>query len=214
MLRVGLVVDRAIYAQLLVRALAEYDGLEVVAAVDAPLDIRTDVSALDVVVVDVASPSSTLAGYVVQLRTRWPDVAVVLCSASSDRPTMLAAQASRVAALVDRTADLDTLVDRIRETEGALTVVSAAAIEQARHQLRTSTARSPVAAYPRLTEREREVLEQLSRGHTTNGIAGNLKISVNTCRGYMKTLMAKLGARSRVELMAFVAEHGLPPDRS
>jgi DNA-binding NarL/FixJ family response regulator len=214
MLRVGLVVDRAIYAQLLGRALAEHDGLEIVAAVDAPVDIPSDAGGMDVVVVDVASPSSTLAGYVAQLRTRWPEVAVVLCSASSDRPTMLAAQAARVAALVDRTADIDTLVARIRETDGALTVVSAAAIEQARFQLRTSTARSPVAAYPRLTEREREVLEQLSRGNTTNRIAGNLKISVNTCRGYMKTLMAKLGARSRVELMAFVAEHGLPSDGS
>jgi DNA-binding NarL/FixJ family response regulator len=214
MLRVGLVVDRAIYGHLLGRALVAYDGLDVVAIVDAPLDMPADLAGVDVVVIDVASPSSTLAGYVAQLRARWPEIAVVLCSASSDRPTMLAAQAARVAALVDRSADLDTLVDRIHETEGALTVVSAAAIEQARHQLRTSTARSPVAAYPRLTEREREVLEQLSRGNTTAGIAGNLKISVNTCRGYMKTLMAKLGARSRVELMAFVAEHGLPTDRS
>jgi DNA-binding NarL/FixJ family response regulator len=214
MLRVGLVVDRAIYASLLGAALAGYEDLVVVATADAPLDIPVDLERLDVVVIDVASPSATLAGYVAQLRTQWPQVAVVLCTASADRQTMLAAQAARVAALVDRTADLDTLVARIRETEGALTVVSAAAMEQARSQLRTSMARSPVAAYPRLTEREREVLEQLSRGNTTSGIAGNLKISVNTCRGYMKTLMAKLGARSRVELMAFVAEHGLPSERS
>jgi DNA-binding NarL/FixJ family response regulator len=214
MLRVGLVVDRAIYADLLGRALSTHDGVEVVAVAAAPVELPADVGPLDVVVVDVATPAATLPGQVAQLRTRWPSVSIVLCAEAADRPTMLAAQVAGVAALVDRTADLETLVARIRETDGALTVVSAATIEQARHQLRTSTARSPVAAYPRLTEREREVLEQLSRGNTTTGIATNLRISVNTCRGYMKTLMAKLGARSRVELMAFVAEHGLPSDEA
>ena len=214
MLRVGLVVDRAIYASLLARALAEEGVCEVVAVAADATDLPDEIQTIDVVVVDLVSPATAMAGQADELRRRWPEVALVLCGDAADRPTMLAAQATRVSALVDRSADLSMLVERIRATDGALTVVSSAAMAQARHQLRISTVRSPVAAYPRLTEREREVLEQLSRGHTTNIIAANLRISVNTCRGYMKTLMAKLGARSRVELMAFVAEHGLPSEGS
>lgn len=210
MLRVGLVIDRSIYASLLAVALSTEDGCEVVAAVGDAAAIPDDVGEVHVVVVDVAMPAAVLAAQAQALRARWPDVALVLCGDAADRSTMLAAQAARVSALVDRTVDLPALLERIRATDGALTVVSPAAMAQARFQLRTSTVRSPVAAYPRLTERERDVLEQLSRGNTTNSIAANLRISVNTCRGYMKTLMAKLGARSRVELMAFVAEHGLP----
>lgn len=212
MVRVGLVVDRAIYASLLARALAEVDVCEIVGVATDAADFDAGIDTIDVVVVDIVAAATDLVAQAETLRRRWPEVALVVCADSADRPTMLAAQAARVSALVDRSAELVTLVERIRATEGALTVVSSAAMAQARQQLRTSTARSPVAAYPRLTEREREVLEQLSRGHTTNLIASNLRISVNTARGYMKTLMAKLGARSRVELMAFVAEHGLPAE--
>jgi hypothetical protein len=52
MLRVGLVVDRAIYAQLLQRALDDFDGLEVVAAVSAPVDFPADLDAMDAAVID------------------------------------------------------------------------------------------------------------------------------------------------------------------
>ena len=210
MLRVGLVVDRAIYASLLARVLCEQGGCEVVVVAADAADIPADVAEFAVAIIDITAPAATMATQAAVLRSRWPDVALVLCADAADRSIMMAAQAAGVSALVDRSADLSMLLDRIRATDGGLTIVSSAAMAQARSQLRTSTARSPLAAYPRLTERERNVLEQLSRGNTTNVIAANLRISANTCRGYMKTLMAKLGARSRVELMAFVAEHGLP----
>jgi DNA-binding CsgD family transcriptional regulator len=54
------------------------------------------------------------------------------------------------------------------------------------------------------------VLELLSKGVAPAAIADQLGISVNTCRGYLRTLMAKMGARSQREVVAFVGLHGLP----
>lgn len=210
-----MLVDRAVYAELLANALRGVEGLRVEAVAPDAASLVADTDAeLDVVVVDVASPGGSLADVAKVLKARWPIVALVVCADANDRATLLAARNANVSALVDRAADLAGLVERIRATDGSITVVSPAALAQARAQLRSTAPRSPVAGYPRLTEREREVLEGISRGQSPAAIAASLRISVNTCRGYLRTLMAKLGARTQLEVASFVAEHGLPPETS
>jgi DNA-binding CsgD family transcriptional regulator len=60
----------------------------------------------------------------------------------------------------------------------------------------------------RLTHREQEVLEFLARGMTTVEITRRLGISAHTVRDHIKSLFAKVGVRSRAELVARIfAEH-------
>ena len=49
----------------------------------------------------------------------------------------------------------------------------------------------------------------LAEGHDTRGIARKLNISVNTCRGYIKSLLARLGAHSQLQAVAIATSHGL-----
>lgn len=60
----------------------------------------------------------------------------------------------------------------------------------------------------RLTHREQEVLRFLARGMTTVEITRGLGISAHTVRDHIKALFAKVGVRSRAELVARIfAEH-------
>ena len=74
---------------------------------------------------------------------------------------------------------------------------------------------TPVQAQPGvttsspLTAREREVLELMSQGVTAVQIARMLNISVHTCRGYMKSIHAKLGVRSQLEAVVRAQALGL-----
>jgi DNA-binding NarL/FixJ family response regulator len=60
-----------------------------------------------------------------------------------------------------------------------------------------------------LTEREREVLQQLGRGLTNEEIARELYLSPATARTYVSRLLAKLGARDRAALVILAYETGL-----
>lgn len=60
-----------------------------------------------------------------------------------------------------------------------------------------------------LTEREREVLQQLGRGLTNDEIAHELYLSPATARTYVSRLLAKLGARDRAALVILAYETGL-----
>ncbi|MEV0664842.1 response regulator [Actinomadura luteofluorescens] len=75
----------------------------------------------------------------------------------------------------------------------------------------------PAAGRPRrvegVTEREREVLTLVGLGLSNQEIAGELVISVATAKAHVARLLAKLGARDRVQLVIIAYEFGLvaPP---
>ncbi len=65
-----------------------------------------------------------------------------------------------------------------------------------------------------LSRREREALTLLAQGHSNRGVAERLRVSVKTVETYRARLYAKLGVRSRAELLRFAVGMGLiTPER-
>jgi DNA-binding NarL/FixJ family response regulator len=58
-------------------------------------------------------------------------------------------------------------------------------------------------SFAELSERERQVLLLVARGHTNQAIANQLYLSVKTIESYRARLMNKLGLRNRAELTQF-----------
>lgn len=78
----------------------------------------------------------------------------------------------------------------------------AAAIDRARlHEVMSR----PTA----LTAREREVLQMIAIGYTTQAVADALNISPHTATRHRANLMQKLGAHNQVELVRIAASRGL-----
>ncbi|MCB0908381.1 MAG: response regulator transcription factor [Nocardioidaceae bacterium] len=59
-----------------------------------------------------------------------------------------------------------------------------------------------------LTEREEEVLAAVARGLTNAEVSEELHISMSTTKTHLSTLMAKIGARNRVEIAIWAYETG------
>ena len=57
-----------------------------------------------------------------------------------------------------------------------------------------------------LTEREEQVLSTVASGRTNNEIADELHITLSTVKTHVASLMAKLGARNRVEIAIWAYE--------
>ena len=63
--------------------------------------------------------------------------------------------------------------------------------------------------HPDLTPRESDVLHELARGHQVSQIARRLGMSVHTCRGHVKSILAKLGVHSQLEAVVVAGSLGL-----
>jgi DNA-binding NarL/FixJ family response regulator len=64
-------------------------------------------------------------------------------------------------------------------------------------------------ALPRLTPREREVIQLLAEGHRNKKIAQMLGISIKTVETHRTTLMRKIGVKSIVELVRYAVRNNL-----
>jgi len=76
-------------------------------------------------------------------------------------------------------------------------------------QLGAQLARHPPTPAERLTEREREVLRLLARGHTNAEIAQELFISLRTVEAHRAALRTRLGVSNRAELVDAARKLGL-----
>jgi DNA-binding NarL/FixJ family response regulator len=63
--------------------------------------------------------------------------------------------------------------------------------------------------FAELTDREREVLVELSKGLSNEELAETLFISENTVKTHVKRILAKVGARDRVQAVVMAYEGGL-----
>jgi PAS domain S-box-containing protein len=61
----------------------------------------------------------------------------------------------------------------------------------------------------KLTERERDVLQLLAQGYSTQQIAQALSISKSTTRNHIQNVYQKLGVHTRAQAVAYAFEHGL-----
>jgi DNA-binding NarL/FixJ family response regulator len=67
----------------------------------------------------------------------------------------------------------------------------------------------PPRDLPGVTDREREVLTLVGRGLSNGEIAGHLVISTAIAKAHVARLLAKLGARDRVQLVIVAYQAGL-----
>ncbi|MEO3811144.1 response regulator transcription factor [Sphaerisporangium sp. B11E5] len=77
---------------------------------------------------------------------------------------------------------------------------------------RTGPSSSAARPVEELTHREEEILTAVARGRTNAEIADELFISLSTVKTHVASLMAKLGARNRVEIAMWAYQTGRVSD--
>ena len=104
-------------------------------------------------------------------------------------------------------AGTELLVQAIHAAAGGDALISPRITARLLHKFATLGTPSPQPA-ERLTEREEEVLLTVARGRTNEEVASELHISLSTVKTHVASLMAKLGARNRVEIVVWAYETG------
>jgi DNA-binding NarL/FixJ family response regulator len=135
---------------------------------------------------------------------------VILTAHDDDRLLVEAVEAGASGFLGKEEAAGEVLSAAKAAAEGEV-LIDQATLTRLLHQvsLEREARRDAEALLGELTEREREVLQLLAEGMRNESIAHKLFISPQTVQTHVRNLLAKLGAHSKLEAVAFGVKHGL-----
>ncbi|WP_423465016.1 response regulator [Promicromonospora sp. MS192] len=107
-------------------------------------------------------------------------------------------------------AEPERLVDAVRRTRAGESLFAPSILQRlVAHYLDRPGPARPARGPDVLTERETEVLTQVGRGLSNDEIGTALTISRGTVKSHIGSLLAKLHARDRAQLVIAAYEHGL-----
>jgi len=139
-----------------------------------------------------------------------PNTKVVALSGHANREFVREMLTAGASAYVLKKRAYEELVRAIREVMTGKKYLSpdiARGVVDGYVELSSSTSEKP--AFMLLTDREREVLQQLAEGKSTKEIADDLRVSVKTVETHRRNIMEKLNLHSVAELTKYAIREGV-----
>ena len=207
--RVALVDDHALCRNGLTELLERRGGMQVVATTgDAD-----QVAALlrehrpDLLVLDLRMPSIDGLTLARRLRQEGIDTPIVILTMSDAEEDMAAALRVGVRGYLLKDMEPDEVIGAIgRAARGERVVAPAMTLKLAQMLQSGGKGDTRSSQFESLTERERQILEHLSRGQSNKTIARALDISHDTVKLHVRHILSKLNLSSRVEAAVFAVE--------
>ncbi|WP_033423917.1 response regulator [Actinomadura flavalba] len=198
MIRVLIAQDVHLFRSGLVALLAGEPDLTVTATVGGDgLATACREHAPDLVLLDIDLAGADGIAAIASVHEAAPDCAVVIMADLRRTGDLRRAVTAGARGFVLKDSSPAELVDALRRVARGERVLDA---ELAYAEL--AAARSP------LTPRELDVLKAMAAGGTVSEIAGQLYLSSGTVRNYLARILAKLGARTRVEAVTMARGNG------
>ena len=209
MIRVLLVDDQELLRRGLDQVLRATDDLEVVgeAADGEEALARAEALAPDVVVTDLEMPVCDGIDATRLIRRALPGVRVVVLADSDGDDELFAALKAGASAYLLKDTPAEQVADAVRAVAQGGAVFSPRLA--ARLVARVLETPKPMPAIARLTMREREVLRCLAKGMANRAIGVELYIAENTVRNHVRSVLEKLGVRTRTEAAVVAVAEGL-----
>ena len=164
----------------------------------------------DIAVIDLSMPELNGVEAIQQMMPRHPHLQVVVLSIHETKPYVYRAlKAGAKGYLVKETAGLE-VVDAVRAVYGGERYLSQSITDllttETFQKLESLIEVSPLEV---LSPREREILQLVAEGKTSQEIAERLSISPKTVDTYRSRLMHKIGVDDMAGVVKFAIQHGV-----
>jgi DNA-binding NarL/FixJ family response regulator len=163
----------------------------------------------DVVLMDLTMPGLGGVEATRRLLAAHPAVAVLVLTMSEDDDSLFAALRAGARGYLLKEAAADDIARAVVTVARGETVLGARVSSRVLDAVRGGLLSGTPAPFPRLTEREREVLELVARGYDNARVARHLGLSEKTVRNHVSVILAKLPAATRAEAVALARDNGL-----
>src|SRR6478752_5561068 len=158
-----------------------------------------------VVLVDLLMPVMDGIAATAEIKQRFPDVEVVALTSFIEEERVTAALEAGATGYLLKDADADDLAVAVRRAHAGEVHLDPQVARLLARRIRSRRDDEP--AREPLTDREREVLGLVAKGHSNKEIAALLDITERTARTHVSNILGKLDLASRTQAALWAIEH-------
>ncbi len=208
-IRVLIVDDHALVRLGLMTLIDDQPNLTVVGEAGTAAEAVRQVEALrpDIVLMDIRMPGEGGIEATRQITTRFPETRVIILTSFAEDELVLRAIQAGAVGYVLKQADNEELLRAIAAVSRGEALLDPATTARLLGQMRQLSRKVEQDAFRDLSDRELEVLAELTRGKTNAEIAEILFLSEKTVRNHVSAILEKLHLTNRVELATYAVEH-------
>lgn len=204
--------DERTFGEALQLALRQEKDLKVIdVAVDGDTAMRVvDEQHPDVVIMDVAMPGMNGIEATRRIKEEDPDAQVLILSGHEDPLLLARAVQAGAVGLLRKTEAIVNVASSVRRAYRGESIHEQEEVESAMRRLRHRRDAEADAKrrLERLTPRERQILERMATGMSSDAIAKALGMSPHTLRTHTQNILTKLGVHSKMEALVIAIRHG------
>jgi DNA-binding NarL/FixJ family response regulator len=163
----------------------------------------------DVVVLDVRLPDASGIEACREIRSRFPDVRVLMLTSFADEEALMAAILAGASGYVLKRIKMDDLVTDIRRVGAGESLLDPEMTERLFERIREGPKDDPLLS--NLTDQERIIVQHIAEGLTNRQIAEQMFLAEKTVKNYVSNLLSKMGMSRRSEAAAYVARLDAEP---
>jgi len=201
MISVNIVEDDAILQEALVEAVANDDALVLSGAFTDAESFLASLSRIapDVVIMDLNLPGMGGIACIHQLKTMRPRAQVLVCTVQDDDDSLFNALCAGATGYLLKDATPAQVASAVKELAAGGSPMGPGIARRVLHSFQQP--RKAQKEIDLLTERERQVLDQLAQGYRYKEIADRLALSIETVRTHVRNLYDKLHVSSRTDAL-------------
>ena len=210
-IRVGLVDDHALLRLGLKTLINDQDDMEVVGEGDSTAAALRMVEHThpQVVLMDIRLPGDSGLEATRQLTAQYPQTKVIMLTSFADEELVIGAIRAGAVGYILKEVGNEEVLRGIRAAATGGSVLDAATTSRLLARVRATEHKADEEAFRDLSDRELEVLYEVSQGKTNAEIASSLNLSEKTARNYVSSILEKLHLENRIELATYAIKHNL-----
>ncbi|HVM70754.1 MAG TPA: response regulator transcription factor [Anaerolineales bacterium] len=210
-IQVALVDDHALVRLGLKTLINDQPDMEVIGEAGTAAEALQMVARLlpKVVLMDIRLPGEGGLEATRQITARFPDTKVVILTSFADEELVTSAILAGAVGYLLKQVGNEEVLRGIRAAAEGESVMDAVTTTRMFARMRAFEQKADEDAFHDLSERELDVLYEVSLGKTNAEIGQILNLGEKTARNYVSTLLEKLHLSNRIELATYAIKHHL-----